>query len=82
MLTKESTDKDILDYPLGGTTVRAMGSMSFMAWMAKKIDGVPTYRAATQELLGLLTNPPLGTIPESEKIKIIKKLLQLDIPLL
>jgi len=79
MLNKEATNKEILDFPLGGHTIRDIGSMSFMSWMAKKLDGVPSYKAATQELLGLLRNAPIGKMTEEEKIRIVRKLLDLDI---
>ena len=79
MLTKESSDKEILDHPFGTTTIRDVGSMSFMAWMANKLNGVPTYKAATQELLGLVKNAPMGKIPDEEKVSIVRKLLSLEV---
>lgn len=82
MINKESNNKEILDYPIAGTTIRDFGSMSFMAWVANKIDGSPTYKAATQELLGLVRNAPLGKIPDDEKIRIVRKMFELDIQLL
>lgn len=79
MLKKESTDKEILDYPIAQTTIRDFGSISFMGWVANKLNGVPTYKAATQELVALVSSPPLGRMPEGEKVKIVRKLLELDI---
>lgn len=82
MLNKESSDKEILDYDFGGMTVRDAGSMSFISWIANKLNGVKTYTAATQELLSLVRLPPLGKMQEGEKIKIVRKMLSLDIPTL
>lgn len=79
MLNKESTAKDILDLPLGGTTIREMGSMSFLAWVANRIDGAPTYKAATQELLGLIRNAPIGKMADEEKIRVVRKLIELEV---
>lgn len=79
MITKESSDKEILDFSLSGTTIRDIGTMSFMAWAANKIDGAPTYKAATQELLGLVRNAPIGRISEDQKVGMVRKLLELDI---
>lgn len=76
MINKDSTDKEILDFPIAGTTIRDFGSMSFMAWIANKIDGAPTYKAATQELLGLVRSAPLGKIPDEEKVRIMRKLFE------
>jgi hypothetical protein len=77
MLNNSSTDKEILDFPMGGTTVRDLGSLSFLGFIANKLNGVPVYRAATQELLGLVSNPPIGRLPEGERVRIIRKLLEI-----
>ena len=79
MINKQSTDKEILDYPLGGTTIREIGSISFLAWVANKINGASTYKASTQELLALVKSVPIGRLPDNEKVRIVKKLLDLDI---
>ena len=76
MLNRESNDKEILDYQLAGTSIREIGAMSFLSWVLNKVNGVKAYSAATQEILGLAKNPPLGTIPETEKIKIVRKLIE------
>lgn len=81
MINKTSTDKEILDYVLPGSniTVRDFPSLSFMSFIANKLDGLPTYKAATQELLGLVRSAPLGRMPDDEKVRILRKLFELDI---
>ena len=80
MINKESTNKEILDHsPFGNISIREIGSMTFMSWVANKLNGAPTYKAATQELLALVKNAPIGKIPEGDKIKIVRKLLDLDV---
>ena len=81
MITKTSSDKEILDFVVAGMTIRELGAMTFMAWILNKVSGAPTYRAATQELIGLASNPPIGKIPDEEKVRIVRKLLSLDITL-
>lgn len=81
MITKHSTSKEILDFAIANTTVRDIGSMSFMSWILGKVNGVQTYKAATQELLALSKNPPLGRIPDEEKVRLVRKLLELDVTL-
>lgn len=76
MLNRESSDKEILDYQLAGTSIRDIGTISFLSWVLNKINGVKAYSAATQEILGLAKNPPLGNILEGEKIKIVRKLIE------
>ena len=81
MLTKDSSDKEILDHPLdkAGNLIRNVGGISFTAYLAKKLDGAKTYSAATQELLALVRTPPLGRMLEGEKIKAIRKLISMGI---
>lgn len=78
-INKEWLDKEILDFKLGNQTIREVGSITFLAFVADKINGLPTYRAATQELIGLVSSPPIGKLPEGEKVRIIRKLLELDV---
>jgi hypothetical protein len=80
-ITRESTDKEILDFKIGTTTMREVGSLTFLGIIANKLNGLPTYAAATQELLMLVSNPPIGRMPEGEKIRIVRKLLELDVTL-
>ena len=79
MLTKESEDKEILDYNAGGQILRNMSGITFIGWMSNLLNGQPSFKAATQELLGYISNPPLGKLPDSEKVAIVRKLLNLGI---
>ena len=81
MLTKDSPDKEILDYNAGGQIIRNMSGITFIGWMSNLLNGQPTFRAATQELLGYVSSPPLGKLPDTEKITIVHKLLSLGIQL-
>ena len=81
MITKESSDKEILDYNAGGQILRNMTGVSFIGWMSGLLNGQPTFKAATQELLGLISSPPLGKLPDTEKVLIVRKLLSLGIEL-
>lgn len=74
-------DKDILDYKIGDHTVRDISSSSYLHWVAKKIDGLQAYTAAVTELRYLLVAPTLGIMPETEKIRIFRKLISLNVPL-
>jgi len=73
----ELTDKEILDYKIddAGNTVRDMGSISYLGWISKKLNGVPTYTAATQELVMAISQPVFGIMAEGEKIRLFRKLL-------
>jgi hypothetical protein len=75
------TDKEILDTNIGGITIRDITGLSFYSWVANKLDGAPTYKAATQELLALVRSAPMGTVPEEEKLRVCRKLLEIGITL-
>lgn len=72
---QELTDKEILDAKIGGIVIRDMTSISFMHFVSAKLNGVRTYTAANQELVLLVTNPPMGRMmPEEEKCRLFRKL--------
>lgn len=74
------TDKEILDTVLGGVTVRDMTAITFLGWMANKLNGAPAYKAANQELIGLIGQPPMSaSMPDMEKCRIIRRLMEMDI---
>ena len=78
----EISDKDLLDMKLGGQGVRDMSALSFMGWIAEKLNGLPTYRADTQELLEAVRGAPMSrNMAEQEKCRLLRKLIALDVPL-
>lgn len=80
MITKQSSDKEILDHELPNAgTIRDITSITFVNWVAGKLNGLPAFKAATVELTALVSSPPLGSMPEGEKVKIIRKLLELEV---
>ncbi len=78
------TDKEILDSTLGGIVVREMTSITFLHWIAAKLNGVKTYSAANQELVMMIASPPMGRMmPEEEKCRLFRKLQSIiDEPLI
>lgn len=76
------TDKEILDLEVGGMKISDMTAITFLNMMSDKLNGVPAYKAANQELLGLISNPPMSRVmADPEKCRIIRKLLELDVKL-
>jgi hypothetical protein len=76
-------DKEILDLVIVNKTIRDMSSIDFLHWVAKKIDGVPTYSAATQELVMAVSHSPMSnSMSDGEKIRLIRKMqsINLQIP--
>ena len=71
---------DILNMVIGGIALRAMSAITFYQWLAKKLNNVRTYSADVVELTMLISSPPMGrTLPDDEKIRIIKKLQKIGI---
>ncbi len=71
---------DILNKEIGGVKIQDMSSMVFLQWLAGKLNNVRTFSAVTVELTALVTNPPMSrTMPDDEKVKIIKKLDKIGI---
>ncbi len=81
MLNLNSEDKEILDYNAGGQVIRNMSGITFISWMSSKLNGQPAFKGSTVELSGYVSNPPLGKLPETEKVAIVRKLLNLGIEL-
>ena len=71
---------NILNTKIGETTIKEMSAMSFIQWLAKKLNEVPAYSSVTVELTGLITRPPVSRfMSDDEKIRIVKKLQQLNV---
>lgn len=73
------SDKEILDTITGGIAVRDMSGITFLGWLANKINGVPAYTAATQELRMAVSGGYFGTMPEAEKVRLVRKLIDLNL---
>ena len=78
------TDKEILNSTVGGMVLRDMTAITFLHWVAAKLNGVKAYSAANQELIQMIANPPLGrTMPEEEMCRIFRVLQSIiDEPLI
>ena len=74
-------DAEILDFVAGGIAIKDMTALTFLGYIARKIDGLPAYKADMVELRGAVASPPYGVMPEGEKVRLIRKLLNLDVTL-
>lgn len=65
---------------LGGQTVASMSALSFLQYVAKKLNDTTGGSAVASELRMLISNPPMGRVmPDDEKIRIIRKLRLLNV---
>lgn len=73
-------DKDILAIKVGDQTVQELSALSFLHWVSKKINGVPAYSGANQELVLAVSHPPLSSnMPDTEKIRLVRKMISINI---
>lgn len=75
----EMKDNEILDFKIGEKTVREVTAITFLGWIAGKLNGVAAYSAASEELRLAVAVPPYGQMPELEKVRLFRKLLSLGI---
>ena len=78
----ELTDLEILDHKIGNETTQQMSAISFLQFIAKKLNETPAHSAAVTELRLYVSSPPMArTIPDNEKVRLIRKLLSLGVTL-
>lgn len=80
-MNKDASDKEILDFKIGENSVRDIRAIPFQAWLLNKLNGVPAYTGAAQELLMAVSTSSGGSMPELEKVRLFRKLLALDVTL-
>lgn len=74
------TNKEILENKIGDTTIQEMSTLTFLGWITKKINGVERKSSVINELTMLISNPPLSRkMPDDEKVKIVNKLIGLNV---
>lgn len=73
------TDFEIVKMKLGGMLLEEMTAITFLGWVAKKINNQPTNSPTLSELARLVVNPPMGKMSVENKLQIIRKLEALGI---
>jgi hypothetical protein len=70
-----SNEMDILAMDIGGMTLKEASAMSFLQWVAKKLNNMKAYSASATELSMLLSNPPMTRVmSDDQKLEIIAKM--------
>lgn len=66
-------EMEILNKDIGGMTLKEAGAMTFLQWVAGKLNNTPAFKASIVELQALVSNPPLSSkMSDDNKIAIIK----------
>ena len=73
------TDFELTLYKVGDQTLDEMTTLTFLGWVAKKLNGLERYSPAMNELNMMVQRPPFGKIDMVNKIAIIRKMEKLGI---
>ena len=78
----EMTDIQILELNLGGVILKDMTALTFFGWLAGKLNNVPiTNDPNLNELRMAIAAPPMmPRVADETKIKCVRKLIKLGIP--
>lgn len=68
------TDYELLSYDLGGVKLTEASTITFLGWVAKKINNVTQNTPAMSELAMMVKNPPIGRLSDDSKISLIRKM--------
>jgi hypothetical protein len=76
------TDLDILNYNIGGMTVKDATAFTFLQWVANKLNGVKAFSADATELVLQVQNPPMSRFMADEnKIIMVRRLERIGVQL-
>lgn len=76
------TDFEVINLVLGGVPLKDMSSITFLGWVAGKINGQVTNSPTLSELGMMVVHPPMGKMSIENKIEIIRKLEKLGIEII
>ncbi len=68
------TDFELLNYKIGDMSLDEMTAITFLGWVAKKINGLEAKTPTMNELSMLVISPPMGRMSIERKIEIIRKM--------
>lgn len=64
----------LYEYKVAGMPLRECPTMSFLAWVAGRMNGLDGSLAGMAELKGYISNPPMGKMAELQKLAIYRLL--------
>lgn len=73
------TDFETIKMKLGGVALEDMTAITFIGWIARKLNNQSTNSPIMNELTTLIKNPPMGKMSIENKLQIIRKLEALNI---
>jgi hypothetical protein len=77
------TDFEYMNLKVGDMTLEEMTSITFLGWVAKKLNGTEVGgmggNPTLNELSMMVRTPPMGRMTAENKVEVIKKLEKLGI---
>lgn len=73
------TDLELTEFKIGEIAIKDMSSVTFLGWVAKKLNNIEQHSPAMNELMLLVSHPPIGLMSIENKIDVIRKLEKLGI---
>lgn len=64
----------LYEYQVGGVPLRECPTMTFLGWVAGKLNGLRMDVPGMAELKGYVSTPPMGKMPEQQKLAIFRLL--------
>ncbi len=76
---KTMAEYDILTREIGGVTLHDMTAITFVGFIAKKLNNIDTFNADAQALSQMVKNPPMGKMSDESKLEAVNRLERLGI---
>jgi hypothetical protein len=78
-MNKIYTDFEVTQLVIGGMPLKDMSSLTFLGWVAGKINNQETNSPTLSELGMMVVHPPFGKMSIENKLEVIRKLEKLNI---
>ena len=75
------TDFELLDFKIGDIAIKDMTTPTFLGIISRKLNGITQNSPISNELMLMVTHPPIGMMSVENKIEVIRKLEKLEIEL-
>ena len=73
------TDFEVINCVICGSPLKDLSSITFLGWVAKKINGQQTNSPTLSELGMMVAHPPIGKMSVENKLEVIRKMEKLGI---
>ena len=73
------SDYEILKYKIGEQDVQSISTITFLGWIANKLNNVSTSSPQRNELTIAISTPPIGKLSDETKISMVKKLISIGV---